>query len=110
MKVLFCSPEKRAEFLKGFSPDSVSGELLHVVHADAAKIDLERKISQFSFPTLVVNGRFDADVTPEAELKLSKQIPHSTFHIFERSGHLPFYEEPEAFARVVDDYLAGTLK
>jgi pimeloyl-ACP methyl ester carboxylesterase len=28
------------------------------------------------------------------------------FVVFERSGHFPFYEEPEEFVRVIEDFLA----
>jgi len=105
--MLFYSPEKRDEFLARFSADSVSNEVSRAVHEDVEKIDLEPKIAEFAFPTLVANGRFDTDITPENALKLSKQIPHSKFLIFERSGHLPFIEEPEEFARAVDNFLAA---
>jgi len=27
--------------------------------------------------------------------------------VFERSGHLPFSEEPEVFRRVLEEFLAG---
>lgn len=37
--------------------------------------------------------------------KTHKAIPGSQLVIFERSGHLPFYEEPERFKKVVKDFL-----
>jgi proline iminopeptidase len=54
---------------------------------------------------LVVTGRFDANVAPSTAWKIHKAIPGSRFEVFEQSGHLPFFEEPEAFERSVDRFL-----
>jgi pimeloyl-ACP methyl ester carboxylesterase len=35
-------------------------------------------------------------------------LPTATPAIFERSGHQPFYEEPERFAAVVSDWMRRT--
>jgi pimeloyl-ACP methyl ester carboxylesterase len=37
---------------------------------------------------------------------MHKAIPGSQFVAFERSGHLPFFEEPQAFTRVVEEFLS----
>jgi proline iminopeptidase len=37
---------------------------------------------------------------------IHRAIPGSQFAVFERSGHFPFYEEPEEFVRVIEDFLA----
>src|SRR3954447_18770950 len=39
--------------------------------------------------------------------EIHKAIPGSRFVVFERSGHLPFFEEPEAFRRALEEFLAG---
>ena len=34
-------------------------------------------------------------------------LPNATFRIFERSGHQPFFEEPERFTAVLTRWMAG---
>jgi len=46
-------------------------------------------------------------VAPATAYAIHKAIPASRFVVFERSGHLPFYEEPEEFRRVVAEFLSG---
>lgn len=108
--VLFYSPEKRAEFLAGFSVESITDDILHRISQEAIKVDLEPRVREFTFRAMVLNGRFDTDVTPDAALKLSGQIPHAAFQVFERSGHFPFLEEPEEFATAVENFLVDAQK
>jgi pimeloyl-ACP methyl ester carboxylesterase len=35
------------------------------------------------------------------------RIPGSLFYVFETSGHLPLYEQPEEFVRIVELFLDG---
>ena len=75
--------------------------------ADLRRFDLGPELPKFRFPTLVVTGRFDANVAPAVAWKIHKAIPGSEFAVFERSGHLPFYEEPAEFIERVERFLAG---
>jgi proline iminopeptidase len=106
LSTLFYSPEKRAAFLKALSPDAVNNAVREAVVKDIGQIDLTSDVAGFQFPTLVINGRFDVDITPAVALKLHDAIPNSEFVIFEQSGHFSFYEEPEKFVRTVQDFLA----
>jgi len=36
-----------------------------------------------------------------------RALPHATLTVLERCGHLPPIEQPEAFARLVLDFLGG---
>jgi len=47
------------------------------------------------------------NVAPLVAYKIHQGIPGSRFVVFERSGHLPFYEEPEAFVQTVESFLGG---
>jgi proline iminopeptidase len=47
------------------------------------------------------------NVAPVVAYKIHQAIPGSHFAVFERSGHLPFFEEPDAFVRVMEEFLAG---
>ena len=75
--------------------------------ADLKQYDLNPELPKFDFPTLVITGRFDANVAPAVSWKIHRAIPKSEFAVFERSGHLPFFEEPAAFVDRVERFLAA---
>jgi len=107
LTMLFYSPEKRDAFVAAL-PASVYRKVVNqAVGADVARFDLKPEIVKFKFPVLVMTGRFDMNVAPLVAYKIHQAIPGSKFLVFERSGHLPFYEEPEAFVGAVEDFLAG---
>lgn len=80
------------------------------VMLDAMKLDLYPALAKLDVPTLVVNGRFDANVAPTVAYKISKTIPGARLVYFERSGHSPQVEEPEKFALEVERFLAGGVR
>jgi proline iminopeptidase len=79
----------------------------HGVEHDVERFDLNPEIRKFKFPTLVITGRYDINVAPSVAWKMHKAIAGSQFVVFEKSGHLPFYEEPEAFVRALEAFLGG---
>jgi proline iminopeptidase len=104
---LFYSPEKRDAFVAASSAFVYTFEVNQAVNADLAKFDLNPELPKFRFPTLVVTGRYDMNVAPLTAYRIHRAIAGSKFVVFEKSGHLPFYEEPQAFLKVVGDFLAG---
>jgi hypothetical protein len=60
---------------------------------------------QFRFPVLVITGRYDMNVAPLVAYRIHQAIPGSGFAVFEKSSHLPFTEEPEAFGKTVEEFL-----
>ena len=57
-------------------------------------------------PTLVVWGREDAIIPVSVCQRFVRAIPGARSHVLERCGHLPEMEQPEAFVRVVREFLA----
>jgi len=102
---LFYSPEKREAFLKLWNPAAFKREVNAALDHDLARYDLNPEIRKFKMPTLVMTGRFDMNVAPLTAYKMSQAIPGARFVVFEKSGHLPFLEEPDAFAAAVEDFL-----
>jgi proline iminopeptidase len=49
--------------------------------------------------------RYDMNVAPLTAWKMYKAIPGAKFEVFEESGHLPSYEEPEKYVRVLEEFL-----
>ena len=62
------------------------------VTADAASLRV---------PLFLAHGRYDFTVPGELWDGIVETLPDATLRIFERSGHQPFLEEPEAFAEAV---------
>lgn len=73
----------------------------------ASKVDMTADLSNFRFPVLVITGRYDMNVAPLTAWRMYKAIPGAKLIIFARSGHLPSYEEPDKYVRVVDTFLSA---
>lgn len=54
---------------------------------------------------LIIHGRNDRVVTPEAGVQLLSLLPNSQLHMFNRCGHWVQYEHAEEFNRMVVDFL-----
>ena len=67
--------------------------------------DLRKTFSEISFPVLLINGTEDDIVSKDAVHYLQGILPHVKVRFFERCGHFPFLTKPDAFNRVVEDFL-----
>lgn len=105
LAMLFYSPEKRDQFLAHADEYHYVPDVNAKVNADLARFDLGPRLGAFRMPVLVLTGRFDINVAPSTAWKIHNAIPGSQFAVFEKSGHLPWFEEPEAFQRVVEPFL-----
>jgi len=103
--MLFYSPEKRDAALPRLNAARYSPEINATLNTDLGRFDLNPELPKFNFPTLVLTGRYDINVAPSTAWAIHHAIPASRFAVFEHSGHLPFYEEPEAFVKVVSGFL-----
>ena len=107
MQMLFVSTEKREEFLSRMDTYRYTRSVNELLNADLAKYDMWPTLSSFKMPTLVITGRYDINVAPSTAWKIHKAIPGSRWEVFEHSGHLPYFEEPEKFVQVVGDFLGA---
>jgi proline iminopeptidase len=107
MAMLFYDPEKRDAFVALSSAFYYTQTVNETLNADLQRFDLNPELPKFRFPTLVVTGRFDMNVAPSVAFKIHQAIPGSRLAVFERSGHLPWYEEPDAFRALLAEFLAG---
>lgn len=106
LAMLFYSPEKRDAFLAQADRFRYTRDVNEKVNADLGRFDLNPELPKFHLPTLVLTGRYDMNVAPIIAWKIHHAITGSEFHVFERSGHLPWYEEPEEFLRIVEPFLS----
>jgi 3-oxoadipate enol-lactonase len=73
--------------------------------AAGATHDAFDRIAGIAAPTLVIHGTEDAVVdTRNAEL-LAERIPGARLELLTGCGHLPFWEEPERFSRIIKEFL-----
>ncbi len=105
-RMIFYSQEKLAQYLAGAPDLGNSPAAGEAVGTAIAKLDLTDAMARFRFPVLVLEGRYDANVTPDVSWAVAHNIPGARLVMFERSGHLPYYEEPEKYAEVVSAFLA----
>jgi len=105
--MLFVSQEKRDEFLASSANYQYTRAVNETLNAELEKKDNWPVLPGITAPTLVVCGRFDINVAPSTAYKIHKAIPNSRYVVFEKSGHLPFFEEPDKFVSVVEGFLAG---
>jgi proline iminopeptidase len=104
---LFYSTDKRDVFLQVIGNGVFTKPVNESVEHDVQRFDLTPELAKFRFPTLVITGRYDINVAPSVAFKMHKAIPNSRFVVFEKSGHLPFFEEPEAFTRQLEGFLGS---
>jgi proline iminopeptidase len=105
LTMLFYSQEKRDEFVAKMQPGAYTQQVFQAVIADLPRFDLNPELPKFKFPVMVITGRYDINVAPLVAYRIHRAIPGSKFVVFERSGHIPFYEEPDAFVRAAEDFL-----
>ncbi|MHA1193840.1 MAG: alpha/beta fold hydrolase [Promethearchaeota archaeon] len=66
--------------------------------------DVSSQLKNIKIPTLILVGKDDFICPPSQAQRLHDKIPNSDLHIFEKSGHYPFYEESDNFFKVIRDW------
>jgi proline iminopeptidase len=59
---------------------------------------------RITVPALITVGKHD-EITPACALRMKNALPDAELAVFPNSSHMPFYEEPEAYYRVLLDFL-----
>lgn len=103
----FYSSKVRDRVLTGLGVVAYNGRQETLLWKDAESRDLTGNLTRLSMPVLVTAGRFDANVSARTAWRIHQAIPRSQFAVWERSGHFPMIEEPDAFFAVVDRFLRG---
>lgn len=66
-------------------------------HRIAKRLDYAPRLGEIAVPTLVLCGTHDPQFPVSASRQLAEGIGGARSVFFERSGHFPFIEEPDAF-------------
>jgi proline iminopeptidase len=70
------------------------------------RFDVRSKLGQITTPTLIVVGRHDPICPVEEAKEIHAGITNSKMVVFEKSGHNPPAEEPEAFQEAALSFLS----
>jgi len=98
-----------------YSMDNISREVYHTMNGpneftiigNIRYWDVTSQLHTIKVPTLVTTGRYD-EVTPNVARDLSAHIKGSKLVIFQKSSHMPFWEERELYIRTVLRFLNST--
>lgn len=104
-RMIFYSPEKRDAYMAKMGDLGYEPAVARAVGQSAEALDLTHAVEGFHFPVLVITGRYDMNVAPENAWKMAHEIPGAKVVFFEKSGHLPAYEEPEKYRQVLEEFL-----
>lgn len=72
--------------------------------------DFVEELAKITCPTLLVAGAQDGAMPENMATKLKPFIAGSQMHVIENAGHVPCFEQPEAFTAVLSDFLATTVR
>jgi proline iminopeptidase len=107
LSMLCYAPEKRDALLAMADLTDFSADVARALNADLLDADLRSALPRFAQPALVITGRYDMNVAPSVAYGIYKAMPNARFVVFERSGHMPFYEEADAFVETVQRFLGA---
>jgi proline iminopeptidase len=62
------------------------------------------ELHRIRVPTLITVGRHD-ELTPACSEQIHERLPDSRLVVFEDGSHMTFWEEPERYLQVVDEFL-----
>jgi proline iminopeptidase len=101
--------DPRFDALPLFAEAEFKPELFqHMLGPLTANWNVTSDTKSLGVPILIAHGRFDY-VSPYTMWKgIVETLPNATMHLFQRSGHQTFFEEPAEFARVVREWMAAT--
>lgn len=68
-------------------------------------IDVENQLERITQPVLILAGRYDRVCSATAAEDMAVAIPDARLVVFERSGHMTFVEENQAYLDAVDSFL-----
>jgi proline iminopeptidase len=77
------------------------------VTGDQEPVDYRGKLREIKVRSLILAGRYDFICPPKWAHDMHRDIPGSRLQLFERSGHLPHLEEPEAFAAAIGEFVSS---
>ncbi len=105
-RMIFYSPALRDAYMAHMGDLGYEPAVGAAIEKACADLDLTAQLAGFTaFRTLIISGRYDMNVAPLNAWRMARQIPGARVVFFERSGHLPYYEEPARYQAVLEGFL-----
>ena len=76
-----------------------------IVGNDIGNFDFRKELKDLKMPILIYGGRFDRVAVPWMMEKYKQYCPQAKYVMFEKSGHNPQNEEPEALFKLIRGFL-----
>jgi proline iminopeptidase len=104
----FYSREKAAEAWPAFAGVPFSSPMSRAMFADLRRTnyDLRPGLAKVHCPTLIVHGRQDA-IPETVAYEIRAALPQAELRFVEKSGHMPWLEQPEATFALLRTFLAA---
>lgn len=83
------------------------GLLRHILGTLAPAWDVAAGAGSSGVPIFLAHGRYDYTVPYGLWEGVASRLPEATLQIFERSGHQPFFEEPDRFVAALTGWMAS---
>lgn len=106
----FANPVDRriADYVERTAGAVYSPEVLrHFAVQEYGGIEVEEQLGVVTQPTLILAGRHDRVCSVPAAKAMVQGIPNAQLVIFERSGHMTYAEENEAYLATVRDFISS---
>lgn len=84
-----------------FSPEVLRA----AAEEDYGAIEVQDRLGAITHPLLVLAGRHDRTCTIDAAEAIANGVPNAELEVFERSAHMMFVEEEEAYVAAVRGFL-----
>ncbi|MGB6561143.1 MAG: hypothetical protein WBE69_00915, partial [Candidatus Binataceae bacterium] len=68
--------------------------------------DRTARLKEIKTPSLYIAGRLGSETSVRATTICHNALPGSEMVIFEESSHMPIYEEPHKYLKVVRDFIS----
>ena len=97
------------DFLWVMTADAFQAGLINILRIGRELLtrDIRTKLAQIDRPALIIWGEHDTVVPLALGQKLNSCLANSQFIIIEGAGHVPMWERPGEFNRVVVDFLTA---
>jgi len=106
-KSLGAIPDKVAMFQRLLAASDAEGYAQTAMGlAGASAVDV---VDRVRVPCLCLTGVEDRYAPPAAVRKFAAQIPGAVYHELADCGHMPFFEDPPTFNRLIDDFLTNNF-
>jgi proline iminopeptidase len=75
------------------------------IGSDIDSFDFRGQLKDLTMPVLILAGRYDRVCIPRMMVQYKEFCPQAEFHMFEKSGHRTFIEEPDKTFELIINFL-----